>query len=566
MAISSNDKTICCLLEMLKLYRVRYIVASPGMQNSKFNSLAQEDKNFKCYSVVDERSAAYFALGLSYETSSPVVITCTGATASRNYMSALTEAFYRKIPIIAITFFNSNQNNYSLSPQFVDRTSFPKDIVYTSINLYKTSDSGDLKNNISMINSALFNAVYKSCPVHINCPSSFNFKDLEKYLSMEGVWVPEYYLPNDITPTLRDVILNFKTAIFIGSHQKFSLESLNIIEKFALAYDVPVICDHTSNYYRSNKLLISQVVFYAAKNNFPELIIDIGDISGEYSLSSLFEKAKIWRISEIGFSCRQNTPIEKFFYCSEQLFFNRLLINKQVERGLYSELRRDLDQNINNDIELPLCNAHICRSLAKFLPSNSILHLSILNSLRSMNFFELDPSIEVNCNVGGFGIDGPLSTLIGQSVGNNDKYYFGVIGDLAFFYDMNILGNRHVGKNLRIIVVNNNRGEEFRLNPILEQSLGEKTDTLISASGHFKNGAKNWALSSDFIYFRAENIKEFDAKIKSFCTDRFDKPVLFEILTSDVDEKQGLKIIKSKKVQQAKTEKKAFINLKNLFK
>ncbi|MBQ7126339.1 hypothetical protein IJO12_04565, partial [bacterium] len=107
LSISSNDKTIYYLISMLKAYGIKNIVASPGMQNSKFNAVVQEDDFFSCYSVVDERSAAYFATGISYETTQSVVITCTGATASRNYLSALTEAYYRKIPIIAITFYNS---------------------------------------------------------------------------------------------------------------------------------------------------------------------------------------------------------------------------------------------------------------------------------------------------------------------------------------------------------------------------------------------------------------------------------------------------------------------------
>ena len=80
-----------------------------------------------------------------------------------------------------------------------------------------------------------------------------------------------------------------------------------------------------------------------------------------------------------------------------------------------------------------------------------------------MNYFDLPQNIDVKSNVGGFGIDGACSTLLGQSLVNKDKKCFGLIGDLAFFYDMNILGNRHISNNLRFLLVNNSRGAEFLL-------------------------------------------------------------------------------------------------------
>ena len=88
----NNFSTLHYIIATLKNYDIKHIVASPGTQNSSFNIQVQDDTDFKCYSVVDERSAAYVALGISQEINNPVVITCTGATAARNYISAMTEA------------------------------------------------------------------------------------------------------------------------------------------------------------------------------------------------------------------------------------------------------------------------------------------------------------------------------------------------------------------------------------------------------------------------------------------------------------------------------------------
>ena len=184
-----------------------------------------------------------------------------------------------------------------------------------------------------------------------------------------------------------------------------------------------------------------------------------------------------------------------------------------------------------------------------------------------MNFFELDESISTHCNVGGFGIDGPVSTLVGQSFSNPDKKYFGLIGDLAFFYDMNIIGNRHIKNNLRILLINNKKGVEFRLNQALESQLHEKTDTLIAAAGHNKGGAKGWSESCGFEYISANDKNEFNAKINDFCNKEFDKPVIFEVFTTTEDEQEGLKLMQNHnrdKIEESAI--KAYKVVKNLIK
>lgn len=548
MAISANSKTIYYLIALLKEYGLKYIVASPGMQNSKFNAMVQEDKSFQCYSVVDERSAGYFAIGISNETQQPVAITCTGATASRNYLSAMTEAYYRQIPIIAITFFNYNHNDYNLSPQYVDRSLTQNDCKYISVNLPRIFDIHDKQKVLTLINTALFYAFFKKLPIHINCPSSFEYKDDSEEFPKD-IWKPRYYhIPDD---TLKAELKSKNFAVFIGSHRKFSEKEIVAISKFVQSYDAPVICDHTSNYIGNNKLLIPTITSNLEKTDFPEVIIDIGEISGEYSNSALFANSEIWRVSK-DFKVRSNKPLKKFFDCDEESFFTLLNNNKKNVRGYYTYLKEKIDSL--KEEELPLCNAFICKNLAKHIPNNSSLHLSILNALRSMNYFELDNSINVSCNVGGFGIDGPLSTTIGQSMANPNKKTFAIIGDLAFFYDMNALGLRHIGKNLRLIIVNNNRGEEFRINPLLEANLGEKTDVLIAAAGHYRSGAKAWAISCGFEYLEANSKDEFLNLIQDFCMKEYNKPVLFEVKTSNSDEKNGISILTKKKIKEIKKE------------
>ena len=105
----TTDRSTQMVLSVLKAYGIKKIVASPGTTNMAFVASAQSDPHFEMYSSVDERSAAYIACGLAQESGEAVVISCTGATASRNYMPGLTEAYYRKLPILAITGFRAFQ-------------------------------------------------------------------------------------------------------------------------------------------------------------------------------------------------------------------------------------------------------------------------------------------------------------------------------------------------------------------------------------------------------------------------------------------------------------------------
>lgn len=526
------------LIAMLKVYKIKNIIASPGIQNSRFNSMVQENSDFRCISVYDERSAAYTAVGMSYESNNPTVITCTGATSSRNYLPAMTEAYYRKIPVIAITFFNPESNKYNFATQFLDRSVSQNDVKYVSVELPIINSEIDKKRCLTYINAALYNAKYLNKPVHINCPSILDF-DIDRTELPKDIWKTNYY-KNDFEENLTN-LKNKKISIFIGAHNKFSEKETLSISNFAKSWNAPVFCDYVSNYNGDNKVLTYQVLNTQRFKNKPDLIIDIGDLSDN---RALFTGQEVWRISPNGeFKSRCDRPVSKTFHCLEKTFFDLLLNNEKPYNNYYQEINTSIEKL--KEPELPLCNGFICQKLAQFLPKNCSLHLAILNSFKNMNYFKLDKTIETNCNVGGFGIDGAISTLIGQSLCNPEKIFFGLVGDLAFFYDMNALGQREVKNNVRIIVVNNNKGVEFRLHPKVEPYMHDKTNVLIAAAGHNKGGAKGWAESCGFEYLSANNKQDFFNQIQKFCQYEFDKPVLFEVFTTTEDEQKGLNLLQT---------------------
>lgn len=540
----TDDKNAQVVLSLLKKFGIKKIVISPGTTNVPISRSVQNDSYFEVYSVVDERSAAYFATGLSFASKEPVVISCTGATASRNYLSALTEAFYSNIPIIALTSQHHTPDYGDLAPQVTDRTVSQNDVKRYAALLPVVKDQDDLKQCLFQVNKALNIATTRGGgPVHINLPVSpeysFTTKKLPDYQKID------FYAGENIEARkMSRELKGKKIGIFIGSHGIFDEVTIKSINSFVKKTGATVFYDHTSNYTGNNRVLTSQIADLLQTSNIPDIIIDMGSISGDYSASRLFKGVETWRISENGeFHNRQGiVKLRKVFDCSEDFFFKTFAreLSGVSSNSYYSEISKST-KNIQIPT-MPLSNTYISHHLSENIPKNSLLHMSILNSLRNMDFFELDRSIASSCNVGGFGIDGPLSTLIGQSMANREKLSFGLVGDLAFFYDMNALGIRGIGKNVRILMVNNANGVEFRLNKRLESQWGSDTDNFISAAGH-NGSAKAWAESRGFKYISASDKNSFKNQISEFCSDDvnyFNAPVLFEVFTEVEDEQQAL--------------------------
>lgn len=535
--------TIFYVIKALKEYGIKNIIASPGMQNASFNFMAQKDSFFNCISVVDERSAAYVATGLSFESNEPTVITCTGATASRNYFPGMTEAYYRKIPIVALTFHNTAANEYNLEPQFIDRSVSSNDVKAVHVKLPDTSFKSNISECIVKLHVALMTAKYLMQPVHIDCPSAFTFEndEISNTLPISRVG---YFNENLNINLLKNDMKGKKIAIYIGSkvHDSDNLE--NAISQFAINYKCPVFCDHTSNYHGKNKVLISQAVAMSNLIERPDIVIDIGQVSGSYDSNRIFEKSCIWRVSSSQkIKMRFSKPLKYYFNCTEFFFFDAFNKGEILETNDYNSIVQDKINKLSFP-DLPLSNILVCQHLSTLLPKNCSLNVSILNSLRSLNFFKIDESIKVNCNVGGFGMDGAVSSFIGMSLSNTKKKYFGLFGDLAFFYDMNILGNRDISSNIRIIVINNGSGEEFHLIKEIESTIGEcETNRLIAAGGHNKNGIKAWAECNNFIYDSISIKEELYEKLKFFCQADTSSPMLLEVKVSNIDEIQALQLI-----------------------
>lgn len=203
------------------------MIASPGATNVNVVSSMQQDSYFEMYSCVDERSAAYMAVGMAEETGEPVVLSCTGATSSRNYLPALTEAYYRKLPVIAVTSSQNSNRIGHLVAQVTDRTDPPRDTVVKSYQVNPVKDGSDEWDCAIKLNQAL--QIHKICPgpVHINLvTSSSRNHSVQELPSCQKISL--YTLKDDLPLLPADG----RIGIFIGSHIRFSEEEINRIETF----------------------------------------------------------------------------------------------------------------------------------------------------------------------------------------------------------------------------------------------------------------------------------------------------------------------------------------------
>lgn len=545
---STTEKNALIVISLLKAHGVRYVIASPGTTNNALIGSIQKDPFFTIYSAVDERSAAYMACGLAAETNEPVVISCTGATASRNYAPGMTEAFYRKLPVLAITSTQQIGRVGHHVAQVIDRSSIPKDTAKLSVNLPVVKDKEDEWDCEIKVNRAILELTrHGGGPVHINLPTTYS-KPFTVKESINCRVINRFYQQDK----LPDIDSKKKVAVFIGSHKNWTEEEIDALEGFCEVYNAVVFCDHTSGYRGKNRLLFSLAAAQEFLNRSvlqPDLTLHIGEITGDYPLTNMVGK-EVWRISDDGEIRDTFGKLRYVFEMPEIEFFTRL--NKQSiskSKNQYYEQCSALLSNVKKKIpEVAFSNIWLASKMASKIPAGSAVHFGILNSLRVWNFYDLPASVSGYSNVGGFGIDGGVSSLLGASLANPDKLYYGVIGDLAFFYDLNAIGNRHTGNNLRILLVNNGKGTEFRLYNHHASHFGTDGDEFVAAAGHYGNKSstliKNYAESLGFEYLSANNKDEFEAVYERFLESKVtSQPMLFEVFTDSEEESRALQVM-----------------------
>ncbi|WP_320018343.1 2-succinyl-5-enolpyruvyl-6-hydroxy-3-cyclohexene-1-carboxylic-acid synthase [Labilibaculum manganireducens] len=533
----SNYKSIQILLALLKKYNVRNIITSPGGSNTPIVHSIENDAYFKTYSVVDERSAVYFGIGIAQIINEPVACLCTSGTAVSNYLPGMTEAYYQNVPIIAIT---ADKNPYftgQLEIQKTEQRNIFGDVSKKSVDLPLCNTDDEEWYCARLIKEALLaSSHHGKGPVHINIPlvgsyANYNVKELPE---ISPITVINCENSEEVWKGCINVLKESKKIlIIVGQNILFSEEDKNNIETFFAKFNCVISVEHLSNLECEGTVFtypVTETGNTKEPDLVPDLVISMGNNLANYGMKPFLRRnckqIQHFAIDEGGRVRDVYQSLTTIFECTPSYFFRFFAKNDSGSSN--NQQYYNAWKNESESIVLPefdFSNFYLAKQLSCIIPENSILHLAILNSARVMQFFELAKGVRVHSNVGALGIDGCLSTFMGHAA-VTEELAFLVIGDLSFFYDMNAAGIKHLDKNVRIILLNNGGGAEFQffLNKKDIPTLNE------NICAEHRKIAKGWISSLGYEYQSVTTKEQLNDVFDSFA-EKSDRPKFLEVFT-----------------------------------
>lgn len=534
-----NDKMVLQLIALLKKFGIKKIVVSPGSRHNKFVNSLQVDGSFKLYLVVDERSAAFFALGLIQESGEPVAVTCSSGTACMNYGSAIVEAYYQRLPLLVLSSDRVPELLNQCEDQMYDQVSTFATCTKYHCQLPVVESSIDEWYCNRIINEALIELTHHGRgPVHINIPfanhhgTAYDVKELPDVRKITLHQLP--MLSDDWN--LLSSRLKGKKVMVVWGQSVVPLKEVEIAENaFADKYDVTVLTDKMSNCHAKNAIINTTITMSIMKYNQapalqPDIVISVG---ANYIFNNELKRylkngnAEHWQVGMEDKVCDPFHTLTDIFEMPETYFFNMLAEKGECNaKGSYFADWKAI-ADIPTLPDMQYCELYAITKLMSQLPENCDLQLANSQTIRMAHYIPIKESIRVNCNRGVNGIDGSMSTAVGFGADSN-RLLFYITGELSFFYDMNSLSIRHISPKTRILLINNQGGAVM-----YDKPRNTPTDELpiYLAAGETKV-AKGWVESLGFKYLIAHNKKEVDAGVKVLLDEDIERPILLEVFTN----------------------------------
>ena len=541
--IQSKQPLSQSIIQLCKSHNIQHIVISPGSRNAPLTIGFTNHDFFECYSIVDERSAGFFALGIAQQLQQAVVLVCTSGSALVNYYPAVTEAFYSRIPLVVISadrpahLINIGDGQTIMQPHI-----FGAHILYeANLKQYlKKSFFNVVNKNDSLIDKALHIATANKGPVHINAPFP------EPLYETVGEFLVQPELIKIKKKTVSFSISNLDAKKWRSSKRKMVLVGVNPPKSVQEIYlkliandpSVIVLTETTSNLNHSNFFSsIDQLITPLDATNFdslqPDLLITFGGMVVSKKIKTFLRSnppKTHWHIDPViandTFFC-----LTKHFKCTVNTFFAKLNLSSiPLPISIYFEKWNSIKmrriQKHNEYVKsIPFSDFKVFDSVLSQIPNNYMVQSSNSSTIRYLQLFEINPSLTVFCNRGTSGIDGSTSTAIGAACVSQQPTVF-ITGDLSFFYDSNALWNNYIPLNFRIIIVNNRGGGIFRILPGNKNS--ENFSTFFETN-HLLN-AEPISKLFDLEYTSASSKEELDTALVDFYK-QSSRPKILEIFT-----------------------------------
>ena len=529
------------IIEICSAKGIHNIIISPGSRNAPLTIGFAQNPNFNCYSIADERCAAFFALGIAQQTKQPTAVVCTSGSALLNYYPALAEAFYSQIPLIVISA-DRPQDKIDIGDGQTIRQEnvFQNHSVYNANLTELASEENDLK-----INKAIDTAILQKGPVHINAPFEEPLYETVQTLSVHPkiIFLEEKKTIKNIE-NLDKFVSIWNSAkrkmILVGVNESDSIDD-KVVETLANDPSIVVLTETTSNLHHSNFInsidtLITPFQDVDFEELIPEILITFGGMIVSKRIKAFLRKYKPkhhWHIDTLR-AYNTFNALTKHFEIEPIVFFKELLSKTtNVESDYFSRINTIYDLRKIRKQEyldkIPFSDFKVFEKVIESLPENSQLQISNSSAIRYAQLIDIDASIEVFCNRGTSGIDGSTSTAIGAAVGNRKQTVF-ITGDIGFLYDSNALWNSYIPKNFKIILINNGGGGIFRILPGHEEKPVFNTYFETSHQLTAEHLAKMYQMN----YFSANDLVSLEKNIELLYNEN-DAPGILEIFTPTLD-------------------------------
>ncbi|WP_029902899.1 2-succinyl-5-enolpyruvyl-6-hydroxy-3-cyclohexene-1-carboxylic-acid synthase [Prevotella sp. 10(H)] len=544
----SIKKNVLQTIAMLKAYGVHHIVLSPGSRNAPLMQTFSQDSFFECHVIVDERSAAFYALGIIQCTRKPVVICCTSGTALLNYAPAVAEAYYQQLPLIVVSADRSPEWIGQMDGQTLQQPNVFGTMVKKSVNIPEINTEQDAWFCNRLINEALIACTADAPgPVHINVPISEPLFDysVESLPEVRKIDFAPLQKSVDITPFAEKWNKLPKRMIIVGQLTKLP-EMVEVLERLVKQNDCIVLVEHLANCVSPLFISSFDALLYALpedqKKDFaPDLVITLGGHIVSKRLKQFLRINKPtahWHINQSGEVVDLFQSLTNLIETDNEKFLGDLYnsVSAHEEKPYYKLWKEDANKIVEPLSDIPFSDILATGNFMKMLPENSKLHLANSSAVRNTQLYALDKSVEVFCNRGTNGIESSLPSTVGfASVYEGITYL--IIGDLSFFYGLNSLWNISHIKNLRILLINNGGGGIFHLLP----GLGKAPSLKQYVAATHNTDAEKWAQAAGLKYLSATNTEELNANLPSFVDEAESRSMLFEVKTDMEISKQAFK-------------------------
>ncbi len=532
---------------VLQQYGIDKVVVSPGSRNAPLAIHFSEMDEMQCYSIVDERSAAFVGMGMAKALKKPVALTCTSGSAATNYYPAIVEAFYQNIPLLILTADRPADYVDIFDGQTIRQNQLYQQHSYADFQLKEDNEEASYDYNLDTVKKAVELCFEKSGPVHINIPLSEPLYNLVTELpvlpSVESTIQKKKF---DFAPNLIAEWNTSKRILILVGSQNPNPELQMQLSQLVKNHSVVVLTEVTSNL--NNEKFFSHIdryIFNFNEEDFkkyaPDLLITVGQNVVSKKVKTFLRDAKPkhhWHVDE---NWQPDTyfVLDRKIEAKPEVFFSKLLNNINLEPSPYYNLWDVLRDKADarHDATLPkigYSDFYLFNMLSEVIPAGYKVHFSNSSAIRYAQLFNFN-KYDCYCNRGTSGIDGCTSTAMGFAMMMDDPTLL-ITGDISFFYDINGLWNQYIPPFARIVIFNNGEGNIFRIIP--GPSDTNAVDELIATQHH--KSAEFLAKHFGFDYIKAEDELSLDRVVETFFKPG-QKPKILEVMTKEHHNEDQLK-------------------------